>query len=83
MSSKRQKSRKSKSRDNKGKTMRSREAIKSSKTNCLLDLDSPKGSQVTTKRPGRAPERSPREAQEDHKTIFEDSKARFQKSVIV
>ena len=72
MSSKRQKSRKSQSRDNKGKTMRSREAIKSSKSNLRLDLEPPKGSQGSPKRPPRAPKRSPRELQSGLANIFND-----------
>ena len=83
MSSKRQKSRKSQSRDNKGKTMRSREAIKSSKSNLRLDLEPPKGSQVTPKRPPRAPKRSPRDVQNGLTNIFKDKKPVFQTSMTV
>ena len=81
MSSKGQKSRKSQSRDNKGKTMRSREAIKSSKSNLRLDLEPPKGSQVTPKRPPRAPKRSPRDLQNGLTNIFKDKNPIFQKSM--
>ena len=81
MSSKEQKSRKSESQDNKGKTARSREAIKSSKTNLRLDLEPPKGSQVTPKRPPRAPKRSPRELQNGLTNIFKDKKPIFQKPI--
>ena len=83
MSSKEQNPRKSQSRGNKGKTTRSREAIKSSKTNLRLDLEPPKGSQVTPKRPPRAPKRSPRELQNGFKNIFKDKKQIFQKSMNV
>ena len=83
VSSKEQKSRKSQSRDNKGKTMRSREAIKSSKSNLRLDLEPPKGSQVTPKRPPRAPKRSPRDLQNGLTNIFNDKKPIFQKSMTV
>ena len=58
MSSKEQKSRKSQSQHNKGKTRRSREAIKSSKTNLRLDLEPPKGSQVTPKSTQKEPEKA-------------------------
>ena len=83
MSSKRQKSRKSQSRDNKGKTMRSREAIKSSKSNLRLDLEPPKGSQVTPKRPPRAPKMSPRDLQNGFTNIFKDKNTIFQKTTNV
>ena len=83
MSSKEQKSRKSQSRDNKGKTRRSREAIKSSKTNLRLDLEPPKGSQVTPKKPPRAPKRSPTQLQNGLTNIFKDKKPIFQKSMNV
>ena len=83
MSSKGQKQRKSQSRDNKGKTARSREAIKSSKTNLRLDLEPPKGSQVSPKRPPRAPKRSPRQLQNGLTNIFKDKKQIFQKSTNV
>ena len=83
MSSKQQKSRKNQSRDNKGKTMRSREAIKSSKSNFRLDLEPPKGSQVTPKRPPRAPKRSPRDLQNGFTNIFKDKKPILQKSMKV
>ena len=83
MSSKRQKSRKSQSRDNKGKTMRSREAIKSSKSNLRLDLEPPKGSQVTPKKPPRAPKRSPRDLENGYTNSFNDKKPIFQHSMNV
>ena len=81
--SKRQKSRKSQSRDNKSKTMRSREAIKSSKSNLRLDLEPPKGSQVTPKRPPRAPKRSPRDLQNGLTNIFKGKTPIIQKSTTV
>ena len=83
MSSKEQNPRKSQSRGNKGKTTRSRETIKSCKTNLRLDLEPPKGSQVTPKRPPRAPKTSPIELQNGFKNIFKDKKPIFQKSMNV
>ena len=77
MSSKMQKSRKNQSRDNKGKTTMSIKAIKSFKTNLRLDLEPPKGSQVTPKSPPRAPNRSPRELQHGLTDIFKDKSTIF------
>ena len=78
MSSKRQESLTSQTRDNKGKTMRSRESIKSSKNNLRLDHEPPKGSQVTPKRPPRAPKKSPIHLKNGLTDIFNDKKPAFQ-----
>ena len=69
--------------DNKSSTTKSRRAIKSSKTNILIDQESQKGSQETAKRPPKAPKRSPRELQNGFKNILKDKKRIFQTSMNV